>query len=396
MRIKLSHFHTVKTKTNGAAKKKSNRKLRWQLGLAFLTQLFGGGRVHAENQVEYGFEYYKEDGDRMTIETHSVYFEQKLTDYLDIKGDYTYDGISGSTPTGTVSSSGKVYMTQLEDIRRAISLQADAKLANHTLTPGFSYSAESDYTSYGMSLNDAVEFNDKNTTLQYGIAENIDSVREANGKTWNPKYSTTALIGISQLLSAKTTFNAAFTFGNDSGYLSDPYRLAGFTPDGFPFSIGVPERRPSHRNKEILYTSMLHYFDPLNASLEGSYRFYHDSYGVYANTLGLTWHQWLGKHLLVEPMFRFYEQSAADFYAVTFSGPFTIDPNGPPGMHSSDYRLSELYTLDSGLQVTGVINDHLHIIAGYHRYEMHGLDGTTNAGMYPKANVYTVGLAILW
>ena len=125
MRIKLSHFHTVKTKTKSSDQKKSTCRLRWQLGLAFLTQLFGGGRVHAENQVEYGFEYYKEDGDRMTIETHSVYFEQKLTDYLDIKGDYTYDGISGSTPTGTVSSSGKVYMTQLEDIRRAISLQAD-------------------------------------------------------------------------------------------------------------------------------------------------------------------------------------------------------------------------------------------------------------------------------
>jgi hypothetical protein len=371
----------VKTNIDSCAQKKTNRKLRWQLGLAFLTQLFGGGRVHAENQVEYGYEYYKEDGDRMTIETHSVYFEQKLTDYVDIKGDYTYDGISGSN------------LTQLDDIRRAISLQADTKLANHTFTPGFSYSAESDYTSYGVSLNDAVEFNEKNTTLQYGIAENFDSVRESDGKTWNPKYSTTALIGISQLLSAKTVFNAAFTFGNDSGYLSDPYRLAGFTPDGFPFSIGVPERRPSHRNKEILYTSVLHYFDPLNASLEGSYRFYHDSYGVYANTLGLTWHQWLGKHLLVEPMFRFYEQSAADFYAVTFTGPFSTDP---AGMHSSDYRLSELYTLDSGLQVTGIINDHLHLVAGYHRYEMHGLDGTTNAGMYPKANVYTVGLAILW
>ena len=382
----------MKTKTKSSDQKKSNCRLRWQLGLAFLTQLFGGGRVHAENQVEYGFEYYKEDGDRMTIETHSVYFEQKLTDYLDIKGDYTYDGISGSTPTGTVSSSGKVYMTQLEDIRRAISLQADAKLANHTLTPGFSYSAESDYISYGMSLNDAVEFNDKNTTLQYGIAENIDSVREANGKTWNPKYSTTALIGISQLLSAKTTFNAAFTFGNDSGYLSDPYRLITYEDSGFAYA----EHRPSHRNKEILYTSVLHYFDPLNASLEGSYRFYHDSYGVYANTLGLTWHQWFGKHLLVEPMFRFYEQSAADFYRTSVPGYFPSDPIPRPTFYSADYRLSELYTLDSGLQVTGVINDHLHLIAGYHRYEMHGLDGTTSAGMYPKANVYTVGLAILW
>ena len=373
--------------------KSSSRWLHWQLGLAFVAQLFSGNRLHAENQVEYGYEYYKEDGDRMTIETHNVYFEQKLTDNLDVKGELTYDGISGSTPTGTVLPSGKIALTQLDDIRRAISLQVDGKLGSHTITPGFAYSGESDYTSYGVSLNDAVEFNEKNTILNYGIAENFDSVRESNGKTWNPKYGTTALIGVSQLLSPKTIFNAAFTFGNDSGYLSDPYRLAGFTPDGFPFSIGVPERRPSHRNKEILYTSMLHYFDPLNASLEGSYRFYHDSFGVYANTLGLTWHQWLGKHLIVEPMFRFYEQSAADFYAITFSGPFSVDP---PGMHSSDYRLSELYTLDAGLQATVIIAEHVHLITGFHRYEMHGLDGKTSTAMYPKANVFTAGLSFLW
>ncbi len=371
----------------------SRRRLQVQLGLAFLAQVFSGIRLHAENQVEYGYEYYKEDGNRMTIETHNVYFEQKLTDRFDVKGEVTYDGISGSTPTGTVLPSGKIALTHLSDIRRAVSIQMDGTFGSHTLTPGFAYSGESDYTSYGVSLNDAVEFNEKNTTLSYGISEDFDSVREANRKTWNPKYGTTALIGISQLLSPKTIFNTAFTFGNDSGYLSDPYRLAGFTPTGFPFSIGVPERRPSHRNKEILYTSLLHYFDPLDASLEGSYRFYHDSYGVYGNTVGLTWHQWLGKHLLVDPFFRFYEQSAADFYAVTFSGPFSVNP---PGFHSSDYRLSELYTLDAGLQATVIITDNLHIIAGFHRYEMHGLDGQTSTAMYPKADVYTVGLSILW
>lgn len=387
-------------KPNTPSQKSSTRRLHLQLGLAFLAQIIGGLRLHAENQVEYGYEYYKEDGNRMTIETHSVYFEQKLTDRFDVKGELTYDGISGSTPKGTVLPSGKITMTQLDDIRRAVSLQVDGKFGSHTVTPGFAYSGESDYTSYGVSLNDAVEFNEKNTTLTYGISENFDSVRNTDYTTqkyiWSDKYATTAIIGISQLLSAKTVFNAAFTFGNDSGYLSDPYRLAGFVPTGFPFSIGVPERRPSHRNKEVLYTSMIHAFDSLNASLEGSYRFYHDSYGIYANTLGLSWHQWLGKHLLVDPFFRFYEQNAADFYAVTFSGPFTLNPNGPPGLHSSDYRLSELYTLDSGLQITGIINEHVHLIAGYHRYEMHGLDGQTSTAMYPKANVFTVGLAILW
>jgi hypothetical protein len=93
---------------------------------------------------------------------------------------------------------------------------------------------------------------------------------------------------------------------------------------------------------------------------------------------------------MVEPLFRFSEQSAASFYTTTFSGPFAwiLNPAGPPGFHSSDYRLSEFYTLDYGLQAS-VINDH----AGYHRYEMNGLDGKTTADMYPKANVFTVGIS---
>jgi hypothetical protein len=388
----------VNIKSGNTPQISGNHILRLQLGLAFLSQLFGGNRVHAENQVEYGYEYYSEENDRMTIQTHNVAFEQKLTDVFDLKGELTYDGISGSTPTGTLSPAGKVNFTQLEDIRRAVSLQLDSKVGNHTITPGFAYSGESDYTSYGVSVNDAITFNEKNTTLQLGVSENIDSVREANKTTWNPKYGVTALVGVSQLLSPTTIFTVDFTFGNDSGYLSDPYRLANFLPydsggNPFPFTIGVPERRPSHRNKEILYTSLLHYFDAVNGSLETSYRFYNDSYGVYANTLSLTWHQWLGKHLLVDPYFRFYEQSAADFYHVTFSGLFSTDP---PGFHSSDYRLSELYTLDAGLQATVIITEYFHIIAGYHRYEMHGLDGKTSTAMYPKANVYTVGLSFLW
>lgn len=372
----------------------SKQWLKIQLWLAFLAQLLWGIRAQAENQVATGYEYYKEDNNRMTINTYSTYFDQKLTDSITTKGEFTYDGVSGSTPTGTLSAAGTVNLTHLEDIRRAENLELDWQLANHTVTPGFSHSLESDYESYGGSLSDAVAFNEKNTTLQYGISQNFDRVREANRTTWNPKYTTEAMVGISQLLSPKTIFNTAITFGNDSGYLSDPYRLAGFQPTGFPFSIGVPEKRPSHRNKEVLFTSVTQYFDSLDASLEGNYRFYHDSYGIYANTLGVTWHQWQGKHIVIEPYIRGYEQSAADFYAITFSGPFSANP---PGFYSSDYRLSELYTVDYGLQITAIaFNDHLHAVVGYHRYAMYGLDGQTNSGMYPRANVYTVGLSVLW
>ena len=215
---------------------------------------------------------------------------------------------------------------------------------------------------------------------------------------WSNKDSTEGIIGITQLLTPKSILNVAFTFGNDSGYLSDPYRLAQYFPTDIPnwpagFFIGVPERRPAHRNKEIIYTSLTQYFEKVDASLEGSYRFYNDSYGVVANTVGLTWNQWLGKHFIASPFVRLYEQSAADFYQVTFYGPYTTNPGG---YHSSDYRLSELYTTDVGLQTTVVVNDHIHINAGYHRYEMHGLDGKTSSAMYPKANVFNIGLSFVW
>jgi hypothetical protein len=350
--------------------------------------------LRAENRADYRYEYYVEDNDRMTIETHSVYFEQKLLGALAIKGELVYDSVSGATPIGTHDIDGKAIIQHIApDIRRAANVELDWKLGNHLITPAFAYSKEHDYESYGISLNDAIEFNEKNTTLQFGLSHNFDSVKH-DGSIWTDKQSTEGFIGISQLLSPKDIFTAAVTFGNDSGYLTDPYRLSEYHPDIFPdgFNVGVPERRPAHRNKEVVHVSLTHHFDSLDASIEGSYRFYHDSYGVLSHTVMLGWHQWLGKHLIIEPQFRFNEQSAADFYTTTFTGPFTFNPDG---YHSSDYRLSNFYSLDYGLQATVIINDHLRIIGGYHRYEMNGLDNTT-ADMYPKAHVFTIGLSISW
>ncbi len=359
----------------------------------------GAWQAHGGDHVDYRYEYYAEENNRMTIATHSVYFEQQLIDSIIAKGELVYDGISGATPTGTLDASGNVITTHMEDTRYAGNLQLDIKLGRHTLTPGFAYSEESDYLSRGISLSDAIEFNDKNTILQLGVSHDFDEVQRNGNPFPSPrgKDSTEGIVGISQLLSPQTTFSAALTFGYESGYLSDPYRLADYVPVGFPFGIGVSEQRPDHRSKEILFASLTQHIDPIKASLEVSYRFYHDSYAISAHTVGLTWHQWLGKHVMVEPSVRLYEQSAASFYTTSFSGVgIPPDPPGPPGFHSSDYRLSHLFTVDAGGQVTVIITDWMRLVAGYHRYEMQGLDRVTSPAMYPKANVFTVGVSILW
>jgi hypothetical protein len=385
---------TKKTKTSGFAQPadKFLAALRhWRrflpVGLAFSLPQF----LHAEDHVDYRYEFYDEDKSRMQIQTHSVYFEQKFTDAVTANGEFVYDGISGATPTGGYDIAGNPIFTKLEDTRYAANLEFNWHQKNNTLSPGFAYSKESDYESYGISLNDALEFNDKNTTIQFGISHNFDSVRKSDRINWVGKDSTDALIGVTQLLTPRDILSLAFTLGYDSGFLNDPYRIITFNLSGFSY----PEIRPGYRNKQVLFTSLTHHFDSLNASLEGSYRFHHDSYGIFSHTIGLTWHQLIGQHLIVEPMFRIYEQSSADFYYLSVNGFFPSDPFPRPAYYSADYRLSKFYSLDYGLEVTGIINDHLRVTAGYHRYEMNGLDNTPSAA-YPQANVFTVGLSFSW
>ena len=371
---------------------RSCRQIRPARSLGFLVPLgtaFGVPLAsQAENHLDYRYEYYGEENNRMKILTSSAYFTQAIADRLAINGEFVYDSISGATPLGTHDLAGKAVTTHLKDTRYAGNVTVEDKWSNHTLAPGFACSQESDYTSIGISLNDDIEFNEKNTTVRLGASHNFDRVRHADKKTWSDKNSTEGIIGVSQLLGPATVFDAAFTLGNDSGFLNDPYRMAQYFPSFLPFAIGIPEKRPSHRTKEILYTALIHHFKTLDASLEGSYRFYHDSFGVDAHTTELRWHQWAGKHVIVEPFGRFYYQTAASFYSPQF-----VDPL--PAFYSSDYRLSELYTFDLGCQVTVVVTDHVRAVGGYHRYEMHGLDNTTS-DMYPKANVFTCGITVLW
>jgi hypothetical protein len=110
------------------------------------------------------------------------------------------------------------------------------------------------------------------------------------------------------------------------------------------------------------------------------------------------WFQKFGTHVILAPMFRYYTQTQANFYGVRFPG----DPSDPastvpiPNYYSADYRLTSLTTYTYGAQLTFVIADWLHLYGGYSRYEMLGDNSQTPASAYPKANIFTGGLQVLW
>jgi hypothetical protein len=382
-------------------------RLGWTARLLVLlaVQWLQAQRAGAEDHADYRFMRYKEEDGRIQVDTHTAYADLKLSEAVSAHGEYVYDSISGATPNGLVPQLTPKWLTQMHDIRRAGNLGLDLTTGRHKFTLTGSLSRENDYDSKGLSLSDAIEFKDKNTTLRLGVSHNFDRVlgndptdpNSDRPRFWTDKDSTEALIGISQLLDKRTIVTADFTFGQDEGYLNDPYRNVYFTAWSAlnVFEVGMPEIRPDHRNKEVLQLGLTHFFESANASIEGTYRFYHDSYDITAHTLTLNWHQHLGKHLLIEPLVRFYEQSEASFYTpLGVPGYFPGDGIARPANYSADYRLSQFWSLTYGLQASVIIKEKFYLDLGYHRYEMRGLDDVTSPLLYPKADIFTVGLRV--
>jgi Protein of unknown function (DUF3570) len=284
-----------------------------------------------------------------------------------------------------------------------LSIEAPVTFGVHEVTPQFSFSEESDYTSYGGALNYSLQLNEKNTTLNVGWAHTSDRVRDTL-QAIHDKRSDDFLAGINQLLGPKTVLGINFTYGEAHGYLNDPYRIMiGVADPQFDVSGNSPlsggeELRPNHREKYIGRVSITQFITPVNASVEGAYRFYHDSFGIDAHTAELSWYQKIGKHVIVAPNARYNRQSAADFYYEALSGMPFFDPgNYPtPKYYSPDYRLSELQSFTAGINITVMATKWLTFDASYKRYIMEGLDGVTSQSAYPSANIFSVGARVLF
>jgi hypothetical protein len=208
---------------------------------------------------------------------------------------------------------------------------------------------------------------------------------------------------VTQLLDPRTSVTANLSWDHTSGYLSDPYKLVQksieVAPSVFlPFTFG--ENRPDDRTKWTALVSLNHDFIEAHAALEASYRFSHDSFGSDAHTLELGWLQRIGANLILKPEFRFYDQSAADFYHYNLDSTSIIPTGGAPHsngpFYSSDYRLSALRTYLYGLKVVWTPSTRWQLDAAIEQYDMRGKDGVTAKSAYPRASIFTVGAKLSW
>src|SRR5665213_1112879 len=448
-----------------------NNRPRLPFCFVLLLLLWRVARVHAdEDTVGWLREYYREDGDRMKVDTDTANMDMGLTSNLRLNVNVVADTISGSTPTGAPpqtqwvfptfnnyyqASYGQAYgalygqftnanqiyvdnnletyqqmtnqaaqfahagaptvasnnatasyhsltnspnyrkntvpLTYLHDYRNAVSIGLPFTYGRQIFSPSFAWSEESDYVSRAFAFNESLYFNNKSTMLTFGWACNMDQVRD-DTRTWVDKHSDDFLLGLVQIMGKNSYLTVNGTVGNETGYLADPYRgvmlISTNALQQNPNDASMyPEVRPRHRTKGIMDISWTQYIPPLHGSLESDYRYFEDTWGTFAQTVDMHWHQKIGKKLVASFGFRYYYQTAADFYAVDFTR--------LPDVYSADYRCSEFETFGYSLKLSYRVLRFLSLDASYMRYTMRGLDGVTSQSVYPQANVYSLGMR-LW
>jgi hypothetical protein len=177
-------------------------------------------------------------------------------------------------------------------------------------------------------------------TGQAGFRDDFNATRDESEDT---KTTADMIFGLTQVIDRNTIMQMSYSFSQASGYLTDPFKIVSVVGnDGRPVEYRY-ENRPDSRNKQSLYWQAKHHFD--SDIIDLSYRFYWDDWGVTSHTIDLRYRWDLGQKHYLEPHFRYYDQSEADFYRR-----FLINGEGIPDDVSADYRLGDLNGITIGVK----------------------------------------------
>jgi len=339
-----------------------------------------GGGLLEDWSVDSALAYYHENGRVQAIEP-VVDVSKVFADGESLSFNATFDALSGASPNGALPShspqtftspSGKaahVYTIapgqlpadpHYSDTRFAAGGNWSMPLTRvDQLSVGGKFSVEDDFVSGTVDASIAHDFNHKNTTLSFGIFNEYDSLHPV-GNTPVPgsdftslirtgsksKDGVGALLGVTQVMTRTWLTEFNLSVDRFTGYLNDPYKItsiidAAGNTTGYEF-----ESRPDQRTRKSAYwENRVTWTSQLSTAL--SLRYMSDDWAVRSDTaqLHLRW-SWSNREQYIEPSFRWYRQTAADFYT-----PFILDSaRQSTGFESADSRLGAFHALTYGVK----------------------------------------------
>ncbi|WP_198301375.1 DUF3570 domain-containing protein [Vitreoscilla filiformis] len=333
-----------------------------------------------QGQISYKYLDYQDSQpgwDRVGVRAHALSIQVPVAGEWALEGSWTADTVSGASPSFHSEALGSGH---LEDERRARDLKITRYFSRGTLTVGWADSRENDYRSRASTVSGSVSTEDRNTTVLFGLGHTSDHIDVASIGLHEPKRLRDVMLGVAQVLSPTDIVQLTVTHATGHGYFSDPYKYR--------------DHRPETKHQTAWLGRWNHHFTATDGTARLSYRYYRDSFGVRAHTLGAEYVQPWGSWTFT-PLLRLHTQSAAWFY---------LDPENPgfptirpvETIQSQDQRLSAFGAMSLGLKVSRRLTPQWTADARYETYRQtaSGLPfGTGSPGIEPfRARMIQLGL----
>lgn len=348
-----------------------------------------GGAAHAEDngwQVDTAALFYKEADGRVQATEPVVNLKNDDGEGHVFNFKAVVDALTGASPNGAApanvvqtftgpsgSSSSQIAPgalpldTSFKDQRIALSANWQQPYGERSrLTTGGNFSSEHDFLSLGGNVALATDFNNKNTTLTAGLGLELDSISPVGGAPQalslvnhstsggesegeggegfagfggNTRSQADLLLGITQVLGRHALVQLNYGVTASTGYHSDPYKMLSVLDSSYNLIPAGPadtyqylyEKRPDSRLRQSLYGEWKYIFT--EDVIDLSYHYTSDDWGVKSSTWDAKYRLALGEQLYLEPHYRQYTQTAADFYQ-----PYLLDGRDVNVVSGSDIQ----------------------------------------------------------
>jgi hypothetical protein len=386
-------------------------------------------------QVEMGVLSYRENEGRVRTVEPVVNLRRDYGDEHILSLGFAYDSLSGGSPNGAIASktrvqtfatpsgtsltanstpqtyvspSGNVYTSlakvtlysvqpgalpldpNFHDRRIAVDAGWSQPFggASH-VTVGGHLSDELDFSSLGVNGGFSHDFNEKNTTLAFGLNAELDRVKAIGGtpvggsdyalllKTGSKsKQVYGGLLGVTQVMSRRWVAQLNYSYDRSQGYLTDPYKvLSVIDSTGNLMAVSSTEAaspyrwesRPERRTRQSLYfgNKVALGQEVLDVSLRRG----KDDWGIRSTTLDAKLRLDLGNDWYLEPHVRWYHQDKADFYRLYLNA---ADPI--PTFMSADPRLAKFTATTFGFKVGVDLGENRELSLRIEQYQQKAAD----------------------
>jgi hypothetical protein len=257
--------------------------------------------------------YHRYDGGGVTIDGPSVLLRKKFAEKYSVSANYYMDMVSSASID--VMTTASPYTEE----RTQGGLSFDLLQGKTQYSVSYTLSDESDYTANTASVDLSQDIFGDLVTVSFGFSQGWDEVRKNGDDAFEETVDRRNYrFGLQLIVTPRLMTGLNYEAITDEGFLNNPYRSVRYLDEtsarGFSFQ---PELYPHTRTSNAVAINA-RYFLPHRAAVHGEYRYFTDTWGIDASTVSIGYtHPW-GKRWIFEAGYRWYDQSAADFYSDLF------------------------------------------------------------------------------